>query len=531
MAYGYPGDATPDSNSLAGVGDRDNPLSATSDHQSVALTLEGRKMRFGVWGQSTGQPFVENGKTYYDDDTAPTTFAYQGEQHYNPPSLVDVYDPKHPPDRLSLRSAYENRQDDWAKSPDYLRTSQETRAIVDSGRDLTGAEEAEEEAERKKEEEPYGAKIFAPKYIVQNYRQRWIDQLGNDPYKDISDEVLYKSLKQKFPSSLDLYKEANPVYAKVDKADLGKAIKKKYFPDISEDEFNDRFNPDLSPVTNLWHKITEEAANIIPGFYDSLANIVKFPENVAKDFGDVLQKLGMTKEAAADIQHSLMTGITTRPDQLHDFAGKLLANAEQYKKEHPIAPPQGIVGQTAEKAFFGLGHAPEALIEFMPGPRVASLAIGMFYDAVQGDAKAREKGLDNHLMFGAEGLSYRSLQELFLRTVRGRGLSALVWGLGGVSDQAAQDFLAGKRSTLSDYFSTAALNAGLGAWLSTGKLERPAEVKEILRLRERGEYDRAGHQFDRLMLLGDETTRKAVTNNLLAWRNEAIEAGPKDAPL
>src|SRR5580693_7189298 len=101
MAYGYEGDATADSASLAGKGDDENQLYSTPDHQSVALTKEGREERFGVWGKHTGLPFTEGGKTYYDDDTAPTDFTYNGQARHNGPDLIDPFDPSHAPDNVT----------------------------------------------------------------------------------------------------------------------------------------------------------------------------------------------------------------------------------------------------------------------------------------------------------------------------------------------------------------------------------------------------------------------------------------------
>lgn len=547
MAYGYPGDATPDANSLAGVGDRDNQLSASADHQSAALTLEGRYQRFGVWGKSTGQAFVENGKTYYDDDTVPTEFTYNGEQRHNTAALVDVYDPKHPPDKFTLRFGYEHRHDDWIKSPDWLvATEQETQAIEAANKDLYGAEEVVEEAARKKAEEPYSAKIFAPKYLTENFRNRYKEAStdGQDPYKNFSDSDLYAALKKKYPNPLDLYKEANPAYKEVKNDDLAKAIKDKYFPDMSLDEFNDRFNPIQNPVTNFFHKITEQAPRIIPGFFDSLKNLASTPQDAYNLFDRVMQALGMKEEQRKQLAPVLPALLAATvgagaaiPDQqtakgMFNFGQSLAARGQQYVQQHPIAPPQGLTGQVASKLFGGLGHAPEIALSFTPGaPAKAALFIGMTYDGIQGFGKAHEKGVDNDLLFGAEGLSYRALLEFFLRTVRGRMLSGLVWGIGGATDQAAQDFLAGKPSSVSDYVSTAILNAGLGAWLSTGKVKDPAILVDVLKERERGNYQGAAHLVDRAMLTMGDTERKAAANNFLAWRNEALEAGPGDNPL
>ena len=77
--YGYPGDSTPDSNSMAGIGDRANKLVPNA---SVALTQSARERLFGVSGKSTGKRFIAAGVEFEDDDSAPQSDL-----------RIDVYDP------------------------------------------------------------------------------------------------------------------------------------------------------------------------------------------------------------------------------------------------------------------------------------------------------------------------------------------------------------------------------------------------------------------------------------------------------
>lgn len=77
--YGYPGDSSPDSNSMKGIGDRGNKLTPNS---SVAMTKTARNKFFGIESHSTGKTFSLGGFTFQDDDTAP-------EENMR----VDVYDP------------------------------------------------------------------------------------------------------------------------------------------------------------------------------------------------------------------------------------------------------------------------------------------------------------------------------------------------------------------------------------------------------------------------------------------------------
>lgn len=77
--YGYPGDSWPDSNSMRGIGDRDNKLTPLL---SVALTEPARLKLFGVAKPSTEKRFTLGGFILQDDDQAP-------EKNLR----VDIYDP------------------------------------------------------------------------------------------------------------------------------------------------------------------------------------------------------------------------------------------------------------------------------------------------------------------------------------------------------------------------------------------------------------------------------------------------------
>lgn len=66
--YGYPGDSSPDSGSMAGLGDRDNKL---VPNLSAALTKSMRHKLFGIEHPSTGKEFDFAGCHFRDDDTAP----------------------------------------------------------------------------------------------------------------------------------------------------------------------------------------------------------------------------------------------------------------------------------------------------------------------------------------------------------------------------------------------------------------------------------------------------------------------------
>jgi hypothetical protein len=77
--YGYPGDSSPDSESMKGIGDRGNKL---TPNLSVAMTRTAREKIFHVGSHSTGKVFQLEAFRFKDDDSAPESN-----------ERIDVYDP------------------------------------------------------------------------------------------------------------------------------------------------------------------------------------------------------------------------------------------------------------------------------------------------------------------------------------------------------------------------------------------------------------------------------------------------------
>jgi hypothetical protein len=544
-AYGYPGDSTPDTKSSEGIGDRDNKIESVADHQSVALTVPERERIFGTGGKSTGQSFSYNGKTYWDEDTAP-------EGDYR----IDVYSPNHPPDKFSLSSGYRHPTTNevvWEppKEEDYQKPTQTADSYS----------EPEEKPNRVGKADD---SILAPQNMVKALRQQY------PMYQKVPDQKLYEQFKAKYPTGLSQLRAAFPQYKKIANDKFLKAIKEKYFQDDTDDEFTDRINPP-SGFQGVYHSIAEQAPRIVSGFYQGSSELGRFPERAQNALNQAVIALGinqkpqLTKEQEmvqnrlealgykqsgqlTPVAKGLLSGIVDpgTAQQLTVWAQKQAAAGKKYEQQARIPKPHDFVGQAAAKGFEGLGGFPAIAPAFMGGESIPALALGMVYDAVQGEGKAREKGLDNSLMFGAEGMSYRALQQWFMYTPRGRALSALLWAGGGMADQEAQALLADPKgeinrafsqpvNTAADLLSTAAVNAFFGGLVSMGvdklKPDAAAAFEEARMARESGDYKTAAQLLDKTMLLLPDIPRKVATNNLLAWRNEAIEARPGDQPL
>ena len=562
-AYGYPGDSTPDAYSSEGIGDHDNKLEASPDHQSVALTHAQRLREFGYERigangvpYSTGKSFEYGGKTYWDEDTAP-------EGDYR----IDVYNPNHPPDKLTLRSG----QESTSSSKLSLSGGSDQSALTTSEPPPEFSEQTDSYSDppAQEDQKPQVGKpddsILAPQNMVAALMKQHPVYAKSDPQK------LWDAFKQKYPTGLQQLRAVFPQYAKVEDNKFLKAVKEKYFAQDSDDEFIDRVNPP-SGVAGFYHSIAEQAPRIVSGWFGGTSEVGKFPERFQNAVNQAVIALGIDKKPilthdqelvqkrleALGYKESgqltptakgLLSGIID-PKVAQEITGWAMRQAkagEQYTQSAHIPKPQGIAGQAAAKGFESLGAAPAIVPAFMPGVEAApALVLGMIYDAVQGEGKAREKGLDNSLMFGAEGLSYRVLQQWFMYTPRGRMLSALLWAGGGMADQEAQALLADPQgelhraftqpvNTAADLLSTGAVNALFGGLASMGvdkfKPEARAAFEEARTARAEGDYKQAAQLMDRTMLLLPEPVRKAATNNLLAWRNEAIEARPGDAPL
>jgi hypothetical protein len=236
-------------------------------------------------------------------------------------------------------------------------------------------------------------------------------------------------------------------------------------------------------------------------------------------------KLGITPQTQEDAK-----------GELYKWGLKQGAKGEKMEAQHPIPEPKGIAGQVGEQFFKLVGEAPAAVASFAPGlgPEQA-LIWGMQYEAIQASARAKENGQDNAIALGSEAASYRTLQQWLLSTPRGRVLSAFLWAAGGIGDEIAQNFLNGKTTPLGDLVKTGAVNALLGGIASTGPEKLPPAAKEIyfdaVEQPRKGNYDEAGRLADQTMMLLPDATRKAVGNNILEFRNRAVEARPEDAPM
>ena len=439
---------------------------------------------------------------------------------------------------------------------------------------LYGAEEAEAqigEAELKELEDKQAKENdnpLSPQSVVRTLKSQ------NADYKDVPDQKLYQAFKQRYPGGVDQLTALYPDYKTVDTGVLLKAVKERWYPNDNNDEFIDRMQP-----TNVLHNISEQLPRIVPSFYEHTANLAKTPENFATFMSPILRALGIDpgkgtpdwlKTLGIDPAHNVQirgyTGADAGGDAqrkitqgLYNWATRFATKGKKWEDAHHMPKPHEVIGQTTANISGALGAAPEAAISFLPLggsvtlgrvviPHVVGLAIGMGYDALQAYSKYREAGMDKALLQSSEGATVRFLEQFLAYTPRGRILSAFFYhgaGWAGVAtaDQEAKTFIDNwgkpkeQQITLSanDRISTAAT-----AWLLGGLFSLTAErmpeaaqesLSEAVQARDAGNQALQATLLDRTMYLLPDAQRKAVGNNLLAWRNEAIEAKPGDAPM
>jgi hypothetical protein len=116
-AYGYVGDASPDTGSLHGVGAYPHVQKWGSliEGYSAGLTEEAGRKR----GLVHGQEFLVNNHLFRWDDTANKYFTLNGKQHVIPDDYVDVYSPHHTPDKGVSQAEIERQTKIAQERPGY----------------------------------------------------------------------------------------------------------------------------------------------------------------------------------------------------------------------------------------------------------------------------------------------------------------------------------------------------------------------------------------------------------------------------
>jgi hypothetical protein len=480
MSYGYPGDESWDSASGQGIGafpwnQAPGSLVPLTDAAIKASDAE------NIYHVQPGETFVNpaDGKTYRFADHIP-------EWSKSAPGYVDVFDPAHAPDPGVSADLIAERQaksylygtqsggggDQNSKGIAYVPHTEAEYEEMYAKDDPNLAEEEQRrstDSDQPNEQREKPTDILGPDFMLQQIRKQ------HPEYGHFTNEDLLDAFEKRYPTPIEQLRSLFPQYEGADDKIFSEGIRKKFYPDLNEKDFQDRANP-ATGIAGVYKNFMDQSGNFAKQWYASTADIAKYPDRAIGLLNQTVKALGITPDSPdATVKNApghpdikvapaqpapknqgpeLVGQGTGQPDivgPLYQWGLRQGARGEKMEAQHPIPEPVGIAGAAGKKIFGLAGQTPYAVASFAPGLGPAqALVWGMQFEGVQAYSRAKEKGQDNAMALGTEGLTYRAVQQWFLSTPRGRALSALLWAAGGTSDQVAQDFLNGKPSKLND---------------------------------------------------------------------------------
>ena len=531
MAYGYAGDSTPDSNSAAGIGafpfdDTPGSLQAGTD---AALKKEDAE---NIYHVQPGETFVNpaDGKTYRYADVIPSWSPSK-------PGYVDVYDPSHPPDKGGSSLTYRQGSGDNGAN---TNTGDMGGEDVTPAPDPTSVAAADPE---KQSEKP--TDVLGPDFMLQQIRQQH-PQYGHD-----DNDTILKALQDKYPSPIQQLRAIFPQYKDVKDSDLMDGVRRKFYPDLSEKDFQAKIeppNPVVNAVTDYFQQFPERDLwkNIVQSFHQSMAGIEKFPER-ANDSLDWLAKQDWMKAAFNPQVNGkpvvpggvpmtpghIMPGSKLYDQDIRNVTKRLFdAGQEQARRAKQTKLPNtpGFAGKVNSIAGQFIGGSPEAVVSFMPGVGpAAAVMIGMTYNAVTAGGDAQELGKDNALGQALEAGGIRAVQQWILNTPRGRILTGVYNAVLSMGDEQARKFMNGDPDN--DVDRTAAVGAlsfVLGVISARGKEKLPEASRIYFDKVEKGwangemDIEEAKQLTDKGLLMLSNGDRDDLGQMMLNWRDDAI---------
>lgn len=523
MAFGYSGDSTPDYNSSVGTGSFafDDPARGGTPMVPLQDAALKKADAENIYHVSPGETFVnpEDGKTYRYADTIPDWSPAK-------PGYVDVYDPNHPPDpghggnNLTYRQGG-GKTDNGANT----NTGDMGGEDVTPAPDPTSVEAADP---TKQAEKP--TDVLGPDFMLQMIRQQH-PQYGHD-----SNDTLLKALKDKYPTPIQALRAIFPQYKDVKDSDLMDGVRNKFYPQLSQKDFQDKIappNPVVSAVTDYFQQFPERDLwkNIAQSFHTGMGGIEKFPERAAEGL-DWLAKQDWLKGAlkpmpgAKPYESSIRGGIK----RLYQAGQEQAKKGKLEQAQLPNTP--GIVGKANAIAGQIIGGTPEAVVSFLPGVGpAAAVTIGMTYNAVTAFGDAQERGKDDALGQSFEAGGVRVVQQWILDTPRGRILSGVYNAILSMGDEQARKFMNG--DTDNDVDRTAADGAlafVLGVISAHGPKEKwdhapKAYFDKVEQARAEGNTEEALQLMDKGLLMLSNGDRNELGQLMLKWRDDVIPMG------
>ena len=516
LAYGYPGDSTPDSNSAAGIGSF--PFDSTPGSLQAGTDAALKKADAeNIYHVKPGETFTApDGKTYRYADTIPDWSPAK-------PGYVDVYDPSHPPDK---GGSFTYRQSS-GKSDNGANTNTGDMG----GEDVTPAPDPTSVAAadpEKQSEKP--TDVLGPDFMLQQIRQQH-PQYGHD-----DNDTILKALQDKYPAPIQQLRAIFPQYKDVKDSDLMEGVRRKFYPELSEKDFQEKIqppNPVVAAVTDYFQQFQERDLwkNIAQSFHTGMGGLEKFPERAAEGL-DWLAKQDWLKGALKPMPGAkgYEQGIRGGIKRLYEAGQEQAKRGKLEQSQLPNTP--GIVGKTNAIAGQIIGGTPEAVVSFLPGVGpAAAVTIGMTYNAVTAFGDAQERGKDNSIGQALEAGGVRAVQQWILDTPRGRLLSGVYNAVLSMGDEQARKFMNGDPDNDVDRTAAnGALSFVLGVISARGPKEQLPETSRIYfdkveQARDDGNTEEALQLMDKGLLMLSNGDRNGLGQLMLNWRDDVIPMG------
>src|SRR5271165_1086279 len=580
MAFGYPGDATGDSASLAGTGafsfdDPERGGTPMVPLQDAALKTEDAQ---DIYHVAPGETFVNpaDGKTYRYADKIPDWSPAK-------PGYVDVYDPSHPPDDTVSRKL----QRPPGKAP-------ETEALKESPEPPAEAPEPDTETpvDKIKKAFPESAKWTPQQFETK--LQRWFPDVPPDRIKVYAVQPggteLIQQYRTRDKSPLEKFRILYPQFATGDTDKDVQWMHDHLEPNTPLDKFRERVvppNPVMTAISHILRGLSVEnnrffsslstptPPSINAGLAGSIAGFEEFPKattdwlaNLYKLSGDY----GWTK-AASEWMTKNVPKYGKANKWFQGFVNHLAGRAREWEKSsaayktqepanHPIANIIGeALGSTPEMAVsFGMGSGEAETLSGAASLLRNSALFGTLYESVSAYGHAIEHQQKNAAIQGIAAGGFRVLFQYVINTAKGRMVSGVLNAISNVSDDQIQKFARGEPNSI-DKEGTAfvsgaiigLLNSGAGegsasierdyvgmgdrARLTTKGLEwsfdnHPAPVREELekaaQAHEEGDYDKAAQHLDKSLVFMPDDKKRDTAVQVINKIDELSGEKPKE---
>jgi hypothetical protein len=565
MAYGYEGDATADSASLAGIGDDNNQLYSTPDHQSVAITRESRAARFGLTPEQalkhTGLSFTEGGKTYYDDDTAPTDFTYNGQARHNSTDLIDVFDPSHAPDNVTgARVGIGGHEYTVSGSKVSLRSGYDdtTPSDIPSSIPIGDAPIEDEPPVR---EEPKRSPLEEFRYKL--------PQFNNKPDAEVLADM-HARLAPSMPMAqfADLAKLPDgrkAIATELAKGKTGLQRLKEMVPEaaangISDDQlqedmynrlsrtgkinanvvslndFKDQMSPQSGPV-NAAYQFWKGASRGASEEGHALSGQAYGQAQNARDFSDQIYNLmdqafissgvqpGKTVRSWAKAADDWMAKNTPVEDYWRKFVGWMnqqsglqnQAVAKDAQRAKLATGGAGTFGRVGGGAAVGL---PAGMLMMIPGAPVKSaVMLAGAYEGLSRVGAAVQAGHDDALIEGIQGFGMGAIGRYMMNSPNGRAMAGFNMWLANTGEDTVQKWLKGEKVDWTEQAMRSSVDILTGVLMGKGKEpERVFPSQEALK----HEYSYAGAE-DTGAAVHEEVSKAEI-----AQKNNATDQASKN---